>query len=32
MQQLTLEVKEFSDGEMTVVLTSMATDKEVNSY
>ncbi|CAI5650170.1 unnamed protein product [Oreochromis niloticus] len=28
MQQLTLEVKEFSDGEMTVALTSMTTDKE----
>ncbi|XP_030592802.1 protein prune homolog 2-like [Archocentrus centrarchus] len=28
MQQLTLEVKEFSDGDMTIALTSMTTDKE----
>lgn len=32
MQQLTLEVKEFSDGDMTIALTSMTTDKEVTFY
>ncbi|XP_047448002.1 uncharacterized protein LOC125012220 isoform X2 [Mugil cephalus] len=28
MQRLTVELKEFSDGEMTIALTSLTTDKE----
>lgn len=29
-QLLTMELKEFSDGEMAIALTSVTTDKEVH--
>lgn len=31
-QLLTLELKEFSDAEITIALTSVATDTEVSLY